>query len=417
MQKKVLILGGRPIGSCELVEFAHKCGYYAIVADYLPASQSPAKNIADENWDCSTAEVDKLAEMCRSSGVSAVLTGVHEFNIERKIELAEKLGLPSYCSMQQWRECENKASFKAWCIKFGIDVAKTYDIHDDHIDYPVIAKPLDGSGSRGFSICRNYEELVAGVSHAKQSSPSGKVLIEEFVEAEAAIVHYTAVNGEIYFCGMSDKHSQSCNGGARIMAIQTFPSDAIDRYLREMDGKAKNMLKAIGIKNGPFWIEIFVDEQNGRFVFNEAGYRFGGSLTNYPVMFYYGVDQLQLMFDNALGVDARYFTMKNWRPPKSRYCILPIHLRPGVITSIDGVSSVRGSHDVPGWAQVHYEGDKIEDWGTAQQVFAYLHLDYENNDELRWLVDWALSTLRVLDQNGKNMLYCLFDTNRIKELK
>ena len=45
---KLLLLGGKPIGSCEIVAAAQEKGYYVIVADYLPKEESPAKLIADE---------------------------------------------------------------------------------------------------------------------------------------------------------------------------------------------------------------------------------------------------------------------------------------------------------------------------------------------------------------------------------
>ena len=41
--KKLLILGGKPIGSTEIVNYAKKRNIYTIVADYLPDEESPAK--------------------------------------------------------------------------------------------------------------------------------------------------------------------------------------------------------------------------------------------------------------------------------------------------------------------------------------------------------------------------------------
>ena len=38
--KKVLILGGKPIGSCEMTEAVNNMGYYSIVADYLSVDRS-----------------------------------------------------------------------------------------------------------------------------------------------------------------------------------------------------------------------------------------------------------------------------------------------------------------------------------------------------------------------------------------
>ena len=76
-------MGSKPIGSVELVERAKELGAYVIVADYLPIEQSPAKRIADECWDISTAEVDKLVDLCKIHHVDGVSAGVHEFNINR----------------------------------------------------------------------------------------------------------------------------------------------------------------------------------------------------------------------------------------------------------------------------------------------------------------------------------------------
>ena len=45
--KKLLILGGKPIGSCEIVEYAKSEGAYVIVTDYLSKNMSAAKRIAD----------------------------------------------------------------------------------------------------------------------------------------------------------------------------------------------------------------------------------------------------------------------------------------------------------------------------------------------------------------------------------
>ena len=43
--KKLLVLGGKPIGSVEIVRRAKELGYYTIVADYLPIEESHAKKI------------------------------------------------------------------------------------------------------------------------------------------------------------------------------------------------------------------------------------------------------------------------------------------------------------------------------------------------------------------------------------
>ena len=56
--KKLLIMGGRPAATPDIVRAAKRMGVYTIVTDNVPPERSPAKLMADEYWDISTAEVD-----------------------------------------------------------------------------------------------------------------------------------------------------------------------------------------------------------------------------------------------------------------------------------------------------------------------------------------------------------------------
>ncbi len=412
MKDKVLVLGGKPIGSCEITECANKYAH-TIVTDYLLKEESAAKKISNECWNISTADMECLKKKCIEENVTAVLTGVHEFNICKKIELCNELKLPQYCTKEQWDFCEDKQNFKDLCVKYGIDVAKTYDVDAGKIDYPVIVKPVDSSGSRGFSICNNKNELLKGIKFALEFSESKRVLIEEYMQCEACIIHYTAIEGEIIFSGMSDKHSQSFEGGASVMALQIFPSKSIERYLEDVNDKAISMFKGLGIKDGPIWIEVFNDIKNNRFVFNEMGYRFGGSMTNYPVQFFYGIDQMELMVANALGRKIECAVPKSFRPAAERYCILPLHLKAGVISSISGIEETKQTLGIEQIILVHHEGDVIENWGTAQQVFCYLHISFNTVSELLKRIETFIENVNVRDEQGDNMLFCLYDYKKL----
>lgn len=400
---KLLVLGGKPIGSTEIVECAKETGIYTIVADYLPASDSPAKLISDEQWDISVDQVDELARKATEEHVNGIVAGVHEFCLRKAIQVCEKCGLPSWCTLEQWDNCSNKKAFKALCKKNGIDVAKTYKL-DDEIQYPVIVKPADSDGSRGFSICNNREELEKGVRHALEFSSD--YLIEEFIQSEACIIHYTVINGEVIFSGISDKHSRRLEGGSMVMALQTFPAKDQECYLKEVNDKAVRMFKSIGIKNSPIWIEAFNDGK--RFVFNEMALRFGGSMTNYPVMYNTAMDQLELFIDAALG-KAPEVKVNRKIEKKDNYAILPIHLKEGKIRRIKGAEELLADPKIEQLVLVHHVGDEIKNWGTAQQVFCYLHMTYKNEDEFAENIKKIKKTLLVENEDGSNMLYFLMD--------
>ncbi|MDE6553320.1 MAG: ATP-grasp domain-containing protein [Muribaculaceae bacterium] len=304
-ENKVLVLGGKPIGSVELVNRLHKHGAYVIVTDYLPKAESPAKKIADETWDISTGDIQKLVYKIKGSGITAIMTAVHEFNINRMLDLCEILSFPSYCNKDTWKYCDNKALFKELCLKNKIPVARTYDIEDVYnsafFQYPVIVKPVDGSGSRGFHICNDLKDLEVFYKKAAEHSPSNTVLIEKYIPYDAVIIHYTMIGGKCIYSGISDKISVKFkSSGASVMGIQTFPSKGEAAYLANLNEKVINMFENAGFSNGPIWIEAFFDGKSD-FIFNEMGYRFGGSLTYYPVKYFTGIDQLDLMIGNALN--------------------------------------------------------------------------------------------------------------------
>ena len=412
--KKLLVLGGKPIGSCEIVEYAKSEGAYVIVADYLPKELSAAKRIADESWDISTGDTDEIKRLIIEKNVDGVYTGVHEFNITKMLIICKELNIPCYCTPEQWNNVDNKELFKNMCRKYGIPVTKEYDISPNldedelnKIDYPVITKPVDGSGSRGFSICHNSDELKVAYEQAIKFSPTESVLIEQYMDYEnSAIVNYTLVNGEVIYSGIGDKKSKKVTEkGAPIMSAVIYPSLYEERYLSELDEKVRRMFKEEGYKNGVIWIEAFC--KNGVFTFNELGYRFGGSLTYHAVKHRVGFDQLAMQVDYALsGINEEIST--NYQAPDDVYMVLPVHVKPGKISRIEGIEELKKHKEFNEIVFVHYVGDQIEDWGSAQQVFAYIHFITRNRDEADEFAKYVVSTIKVYDENNNQMLFNLY---------
>ena len=408
--KKVLVLGGKPIGTCEIVDALKGQGAHGIVYDYLPKEKSPAKLIADEIWDVSTGDIESLRKKCISEGVDAVLSGVHEFNIQKMAELSEVLGLPCYCTLRQQQDCINKESFKVECRRYGLEVAREYTEEEalrlPNDAFPLVVKPVDGSGSRGFTKCLAKSQLVEAIDLARTFGSSKGVLIEEFIDSEALIVHYTMHKGRAIFSGLADKYSlRAGEKGAPIMAFQLAPSIYEEEYLSKCGFAAEQMLEGMGLKEGPVWIEVFVAD--GRFVFNEMGYRFGGSMTNYLVEGLCGIDQMGLLIDTALNIEPD--NMVETTPCEDLRAIIPMHLKPGHIAEIRGIDELAKKKYYVALTQVHWTGDDIENWGSAQQVFAYLHLKAPSVKEILASICDALDCLSVLGKEGEELLYALFD--------
>ena len=73
-----------------------------------------------------------------------------QYIISHACKYVSDLGLPCYCTENQWNILQNKRSFKSLCEKHGLPVVPSYNITDDNIeanadtiDFPVITKPED----------------------------------------------------------------------------------------------------------------------------------------------------------------------------------------------------------------------------------------------------------------------------------
>lgn len=416
--KKLLVLGGKPIGSSEIVIRAKELGVYTIVTDYLSPERSPAKRLANEMWDISTADVERLAQKAGEAGIDGIYAGVHEFNICRMIEVCSILGLPCYCTMDQWNALENKKNFKSACIKHDIPVTESYPFelvreNQSGIEFPVITKPADGSGSQGFTICHNVDELNSAYEKASQFSETGGVLVEKYMDYRfSVIINYTLIDGQVIYSGMSDKRSKKVfEHGAPIMSFQVYPSAYEMEYKRTLDMKTKAMLSDLGLKNGVVWIEAFCDK--GKFTFNEMGFRFGGSLTYNPIKYFTDIDQLDLQLEYAL-TGKNSFNIINHRDrgistEKKLYCILPTHVRPGSIKQIVGLDEIREKSYIRAVVQVHHDGDTIKEWGSAQQVFAYIHYLAETLEQASLIEREIMEQLHVYGAQDEEMLFNLYD--------
>ena len=322
--KKMLVMGGNDCAK-EIKEFAKKHDIFLVAIGNV--EDSPIKRIADQSFMTNAIDIEAMDELIKAERIDCIFPGFNERLVPIAIELAVRNDLPAYCTQKQWNLCMDKEQFKQLCLDSGIPAAKKYRLVDaDTIPYPVVTKPADSCGSQGFSICRNADELKAGYDRAFPFSQKGSVM------------------------------GALCENSS-VMALQRFPSKNEAEYLANINEKAIEMFKSIGIQNGPIWIEAF--NNNGSFYFNEMGYRFGGSMTFHPVEYYTGVSQLDLMLENAAFGKCSAEHKIKYDNNKKRYGILPLHLHAGTVAKVEGEEDVMKSGYFYRYVPIHSEGDEM----------------------------------------------------------
>ena len=411
--KRLLLLGGSN-STDDIVRFAEENGVTLLATAHPRYGVTPLKAVAHESYDVDAIDEEGLAALIRERRIDGVFPGNNEDILPHAVAAAEACGLPVYCTLPMWDRCANKAEFKQMCREAGLPVAKTWSLAvtaPEDIPCPVAVKPADSSGSQGFSIVRAADELLPAVERARPFSRTDTVLIEEFIPYDASIIHYTLIGGEILFGGISDKRSMLLGRDrGSVMALQEFPSADTDAYLASFDEKVKAMFRRNGMHDGPVWIEAFND--HGRFIFNEMGYRFGGSMTYHPIRYFTGLDQLEFMLRYSLGdrpEPARLNALiRRDVPAGKRYAILPLHVRPGVIRSVEGEAAVAALPEVYAYVPIHRTGDVIRSTASVSQVFCYLHILFDDEKELSAAADRIGGMLSVRGEEGEELLFRLY---------
>lgn len=416
--KKILFLGASTY-FYEAAKYAKDQGAYIIAIDRRSKEECIVKQIADEEYLMDTTDIESIKNLIIKEKIDGIYPGASEVNIPISIELAENTGIPKYCEENQWKMATHKDIFKDVCIKYDVPVTPVFDISEpidkkqiSMLRFPLVTKPVDNNGSTGITICEKEDEFLKAYDKAKKASKTGKVLVEKKMNFEHSLIaHYTAQNGDVIFCGLTDKESKKINkDSAPVMSIQFMPSKLTEKFKDKVNDKIIKMLEGIGINYGPIWIEVFYDEDN--FYLNEIGYRYGGSLTYYPVEYLFGINQMHLLINYLSTGKPLYKDFKDIKEIKNRknhkYCILPMQLKHGTIKAIKGLEELINKEFVYAFIQSHIVNDVIEETGTTHQVFGYIHLVADSQEQLIEYINYVNESLKILDENGENMLDILY---------
>ena len=414
--KKLLVLGGAAI-HCKVVEAARAMGVYTIVTDYL--EDSPAKLIADEKWMLNVMDVDEIVSRCKREKVDGVLNFCIDPCQRPYVKICEALGFSCYGTSEQVHILTDKPAFKNFCIQNGLDVIPTYteeDVAGDLCEYPLFIKPTDSRGSRGQSVCYTKEEALAGICVAKKESSNGEVVIEKFMQGKQDFsMTYFVCDGIPYLTRTCDRYLGRIEDGLNKQCIACVgPSKHTDLYLRNVHTKVCDFVKALGIKNGPFFMQGFIDGETVRFY--DPGMRFPGGEYERLLKEITGVDLMSAMIEFALigritlpeGIEKAPYLLENYHTIQ-----LPIAARPATIGRIIGMDEIKKDPRVTVAFQRYEDGETVPMTGDVRQRVAEVAMVIKPNGSVREAVLDVYSRLRVLDTQGEDMKTSLVSIDQL----
>lgn len=420
--KRLLNLGGA-YNCADIKEYAEKQGIVLIAAGTNP--NHPSFKIADETYIVDVINRNELIKLIRDAKIDGVFGGGNEDVISVLLDIAQETGIYFYASKEQWEITGNKRMFKKACIEAGLPVVPEFYISNpptrdelSRITYPVVIKPIDGSGSRGVHLCSNEDELIAAQVDALMYSRSKTLMVEKFMTGFITVFYMTVIESHIYPASMCDKYTKPSElNEARMPTIAQmylYPSRKLDYCLSNYYPEIQKLLHNLKITNGVVGIQGFCDGE--KTVFTEMGYRLGGTSQQNYTKALYGYSNMYLLINHALtGKMTELPCLEN--PFFNKFCgTLQMISKGGTIGRTEGIDAVKSLPQVICVEEHYKEGDTIQVVDNVTMVHYRLFIVADSLSELKTVTRFIQDTVKVYDTHGEPMLEETFDVERLDRL-
>lgn len=374
--KRLLIMHGTHIAA-EIVRAAKRMGVTTVVADYNPVEKAPAKQIADEHYDVSLLEVDAVVELVKSKRIDGVAAGFSDLLLPYYAQVCERAGMPSYGTEEQFRLFTDKRKYRQLFAEYGIPTITGYGIEaftndaDIDVDYPVIVKPAEGSGSRGIAICHTREKVLEAVARANDTFLGHETVIERFLAGEEVTAFWIFQDGEAQLSALANRHVHTYQKGSTPLPYTyTLPSRHLPQFQTETEGPMRRMFQDLGIQNGMMFIQGKII--GGTFHPYDVGYRLTGTQEYWLIEELSGYNPLEMLIHFALtGSMGEPKLHSKTNAATERYGFnVSVSIKPGTIARYEGLDEIAALPGVKSIIKGHREGRTLttEDQGQLIQI-------------------------------------------------
>ncbi|MDY0100465.1 MAG: ATP-grasp domain-containing protein [Bacilli bacterium] len=277
-QKTILIVGAGFLQSF-IIQKARALGYHTIAID--GSSTAVGFQDADEHFVVDIKDKDKILSLAKEKKIDGIITGATDYGVISTSYVAKNLGLIGL-NYDSANLIKNKYLTRKTLFDNNVDSMKQFhlinnleeiNIVKNFVSYPVIVKPVDGSGSKGVTKANNDKEFCVACKSAIESSISKKALAEDFIVGKEYGVESIVLNGEIFVLSILKKKMTEPPYYAELMHV--VPSGLEN----EEDVKiiVKNAIKALKINSGAVNMDLLINSKNEIYIV-DIGARLGGNM-------------------------------------------------------------------------------------------------------------------------------------------
>lgn len=299
--KKLAIIGASYLQE-PLIQKAKSMGIETHV--FAWAANDVGEKSADFFYPISIVEKEAILCKCREIGIDGICSIASDLAMVTVNYVAGQLGLIGN-SLECTERSTNKHKMRQCFEQNGdpsprsILVDNANDLQGISLNYPVIVKPTDRSGSRGITKLESGAGLQEAIERAKRLSLEGHALVEEFVGGQEYSVECVSWQGKHQFLAMTLKYTTGSPMFIEMGHLQ--PAPISEESLKRAKAVVFHALDSLGIRNGASHSELKV-APDGRITLIEIGGRMGGDFIGSDlVQLSTGYDFVKAVIEIALG--------------------------------------------------------------------------------------------------------------------
>ncbi len=378
--KKIAIIGANDFQN-PLILKAKSLGYETHVFAWQDGSIG--EKTADYFYPISIVEKDEILKKCKEIGIDAIATIASDLATLTVNYVAEKLGLPGNsleCTKKSTNKYEMRKAFKETGVATpGFEIVSSpEDIEKlSNMEYPLIVKPTDRSGSRAITKIYKKEELEEAISKAIENSFEKKAIVEEYIEGNEFSAEGITYNGEHKFLTITRK---ATTGAPHFIETGHIEPAGLTKNMEEkIYNELTKALTALKITNSATHSEFKITP-NGDIRIIEIGARMGGDCIGSDlVQISTGYDFVKMVIDVAMGNKPSFEKVTEPKIAVIRF----------IFNKKDLEDFERVKKEAP---ELIYFVSKIEDISSHKVVdsssrFGFYILACENKEKIRWLLN------------------------------
>lgn len=384
-KKSILVFGGSDY-QLSLVKECKKMNLYTVVIDPNPAAE--AKTYADAFEVVGGLDFEGTCNVVEKYNVDAIITAATDKPLVMMAQIAKKYNFNFY-SEETARLSTDKFLMKQRFQEYGFPCAKGKIIEavPDDMNYPIVIKPTDNSGSRGVIFCKNKEEAITVIEESKQYTRKPYLVAEEVVDGAEYSIESLHYNGKSKILQITEKIVTPLPYFIELGHIQ--PAIIEPKIRQELEELLDKVVKAFGFDNCGAHNEVKI--KDGKITLIEVSPRIGGDfISSTLVNASTGINMERALIQIVLGEEPDF---SGYKPEASG--IFFFHFKEGLLKSITDINSILNIPEVLSYRFDLKPGDVIPKIRTGVDRYGYFILKAENREAILSKKDAIFDAIKV----------------------